>query len=66
MWRVGCIMAEFLTRKPLFPGKSEIDQLNRIFKVQFTQVSSFDCRSYKRSTCLFIAHAPMYIHVVYM
>lgn len=36
MWSVGCIMAEFLTRKPLFPGKSEIDQLNRIFKVKIT------------------------------
>ena len=33
MWSVGAIFAEFLTRKPLFPGKSEIDELNRIFKV---------------------------------
>ena len=33
MWSCGCIFAEFLTRKALFPGKSEIDQLNRIFKV---------------------------------
>ncbi|PIK58548.1 hypothetical protein BSL78_04518 [Apostichopus japonicus] len=32
MWSVGCIFAEFLTMKPLFPGRSEIDQLNRIFK----------------------------------
>ncbi|XP_071945128.1 uncharacterized protein [Antedon mediterranea] len=32
MWSVGCIFAEFLTMKPLFPGKSEVDQLNRIFK----------------------------------
>ena len=33
LWSVGAIFAEFLTRKPLFPGKSEIDELNRIFKV---------------------------------
>ncbi|KAF8764415.1 Cyclin-dependent kinase 11B like protein [Argiope bruennichi] len=32
MWSVGCIFGELLTMKPLFPGKSEIDQLNRIFK----------------------------------
>ncbi|ESO89927.1 hypothetical protein LOTGIDRAFT_164624 [Lottia gigantea] len=32
MWSVGCIFAEFLTMKPLWPGKSEIDELNRIFK----------------------------------
>jgi cell division cycle 2-like protein len=32
MWSVGCIYAEFLQHKPLFMGKSEIDQLNQIFK----------------------------------
>ncbi|XP_062612344.1 cyclin-dependent kinase 11B-like [Saccostrea cucullata] len=32
MWSVGCIFAEFMTMKPLWPGKSEIDELNRIFK----------------------------------
>lgn len=32
MWSVGCIFAEFLSMMALFPGKSEIDQLNRIFK----------------------------------
>ncbi|XP_038216021.1 cyclin-dependent kinase 11B isoform X2 [Zerene cesonia] len=32
MWSVGCIFAEFVTMNPLFPGKSEVDQLNRIFK----------------------------------
>lgn len=32
LWSVGCIFAEFLTMKPLWPGKSEIDELNRIFK----------------------------------
>ncbi|XP_026742794.1 cyclin-dependent kinase 11B isoform X3 [Trichoplusia ni] len=32
IWSVGCIFAEFITMNPLFPGKSEVDQLNRIFK----------------------------------
>ncbi|KAI0492779.1 hypothetical protein KFK09_027055 [Dendrobium nobile] len=32
MWSLGCIMAELLTREPLFPGKSELDQLDKIFK----------------------------------
>lgn len=32
LWSVGCIFGELLSMKPLFPGKSEIDQLNRIFK----------------------------------
>ncbi|CAF0934860.1 unnamed protein product [Rotaria sordida] len=32
MWSVGAIFGELLLMKPLFPGKSELDQLNRIFK----------------------------------
>jgi serine/threonine protein kinase len=30
MWSLGCIMAELLSKEPLFPGKSEIDQLDRV------------------------------------
>lgn len=32
VWSCGCIFAELLAMAPLFPGKSEVDQLNRIFK----------------------------------
>ncbi|KAH1003028.1 hypothetical protein HUJ05_010977 [Dendroctonus ponderosae] len=32
VWSVGCIFAELLQMTALFPGKSEVDQLNRIFK----------------------------------
>lgn len=32
IWSVGCIMAELITKKPLFQGDSEIDQLFRIFR----------------------------------
>jgi len=32
MWSVGCIFAELLTRKPLFPGRNEFDQLDLIWK----------------------------------
>jgi len=31
MWGVGCIMAELLQKKPLFPGKNERDQMDRVF-----------------------------------
>lgn len=30
MWSVGCIFAELLQKEPLFPGRGEIDQLNRV------------------------------------
>ncbi|XP_063847761.1 LOW QUALITY PROTEIN: cyclin-dependent kinase 11B-like [Scylla paramamosain] len=32
VWSVGCIFGELLGMEPMFPGKSEIDQLNKIFK----------------------------------
>lgn len=32
VWSIGCIFAERVTRKALFPGDSEIDQLFRIFR----------------------------------
>lgn len=31
MWSIGCIFAEMVTGRPLFPGVSERDQLNKIF-----------------------------------
>ncbi|KAJ7567215.1 hypothetical protein O6H91_02G137200 [Diphasiastrum complanatum] len=30
MWSLGCIMAEFLAKEPLFNGKSEIDQIDKV------------------------------------
>ncbi|RKP16972.1 Pkinase-domain-containing protein [Rozella allomycis CSF55] len=33
MWSVGCIFAEFVNKEPLVPGVSEIDQLDKIFKL---------------------------------
>ncbi|KAF4513984.1 hypothetical protein B566_EDAN013539 [Ephemera danica] len=32
VWSVGCIFAELLQRKAMFPGDSEIDQLFRVFR----------------------------------
>ncbi|VDN55519.1 unnamed protein product [Dracunculus medinensis] len=31
MWSCGCIFAEFLKLKPIFPGKGELDQIHKIF-----------------------------------
>ncbi|KAF5449388.1 hypothetical protein F2P56_029839 [Juglans regia] len=33
MWSLGCIMAEFLSKEPLFNGKTEFDQLDKIFRI---------------------------------
>jgi mitogen-activated protein kinase 1/3 len=33
MWSVGCILAEMLSNRPLFPGKHYLDQLNHILGI---------------------------------
>eukprot|EP01083_Nonionella_stella_P097756 274804_1 len=33
VWSAGCVFAELATRKPLFPGDSEIDEIFRIFRI---------------------------------
>ena len=35
-WSIGCIMAEMITGKPLFPGDCEIGQLFKIFQIMGT------------------------------
>lgn len=32
IWAIGCLLAEMLTSKPLFPGESDIDQLYHIVR----------------------------------
>uniref|UniRef100_A0A0N4ZJR2 mitogen-activated protein kinase n=1 Tax=Parastrongyloides trichosuri TaxID=131310 RepID=A0A0N4ZJR2_PARTI len=41
MWSVGCIMAELITGKTLFPGNDHIDQLQRIMNVVGTPTEEF-------------------------
>ncbi|XP_055585412.1 cyclin-dependent kinase 2 [Uranotaenia lowii] len=36
IWSLGCIFAEMILKRPLFPGDSEIDQLYRIFRTMGT------------------------------
>lgn len=33
MWAVGTILAEMVTKRPLFPGDSEVDELFKIFRI---------------------------------
>jgi mitogen-activated protein kinase 1/3 len=33
VWSVGCILAEMLNNRPLFPGKHYLDQLNLILAI---------------------------------
>merc|ERR1712168_1375786 len=56
IWSVGCIMAEMLTGKTLFPGTDHIDQLTRILVLCGTpseetlnKITSEEARNYIRS-----------------
>jgi len=40
LWSVGCIFAEMVSKTPLFPGDSEIDQLYQIFRLLGTPSES--------------------------
>lgn len=40
IWAVGCVLYELITRKPLFPGKTAIDQLQKIHEVLGTPDNS--------------------------
>ncbi|CAG8641786.1 1594_t:CDS:2, partial [Acaulospora colombiana] len=33
MWSVGCIFGELVNKEPLLPGRAEVDQLDKIFKL---------------------------------
>ncbi|KAF0924489.1 hypothetical protein E2562_010136 [Oryza meyeriana var. granulata] len=33
LWSAGCILAELLIGRPIFPGRTEVEQLHRIFKL---------------------------------
>ena len=41
IWSIGCIFAEMVTGKPLFMGKSESDQLKKIFKIRGTPSDNY-------------------------
>ncbi|PRW45211.1 mitogen-activated kinase 3 [Chlorella sorokiniana] len=56
VWSVGCILAELLQRKPLFPGKDYIDQLKLIIRTlgtptdeELTFISAPKARSYVKA-----------------
>lgn len=58
MWSVGCIFAEMCTRKALFPGDSEIDEIFKIFRYVF-------CLLYMRAICPSLLLLPPFLSVLF-
>lgn len=52
VWSVGCIFAEMVTQRPLFPGDSEIDELFKIFRFFSFLHNLFHFVSFNEVMCL--------------
>ena len=48
VWSTGCILAELVMKRPLFPGSSAIDMLQRIFALRGTPDTVEDWKSVDR------------------
>ena len=44
MWSIGCIIAEMYLLRPIFPGKSTLNQLERIVEVSGLPKGEIDKR----------------------
>lgn len=59
IWSVGCIMAELLTGRTLFPGSDHIHQLNLIMEVLGTPTDDFMAKISSESARNYIKSLPM-------
>ena len=63
MWSIGCILAELMRRKPIFPGKSHAHQVQLIFEIRgFSKLTdlgfsvSEEASSFLMKRCQFKEH----------
>lgn len=64
IWSIGCIMAEMITCSPLFPGASEGDQLDKIFRVIGTPLEIEWPEEVSVSINSFSRHLPQDLRIV--
>ena len=65
IWSIGCIFAELLTGRPLFPGKNVVHQLDLITDLLGTPSSETLSRVlYLNSFCFIFAQTSYYIIIV--
>jgi len=56
IWSIGCILAEMIQRKPFFPGKNYLDQLNLITNVVGTPTSEDYQHVTHEEACQYLAN----------
>ncbi|KFK40935.1 hypothetical protein AALP_AA2G063200 [Arabis alpina] len=53
LWSTGCILAELFTGKPLLPGRTEVEQMHKIFKLCGSPSEEYWRRSRLRHATIF-------------
>ncbi|CAN6971510.1 unnamed protein product [Brassica rapa subsp. trilocularis] len=53
LWSTGCILAELFTGKPLLPGRTEVEQMHKIFKLCGSPSEEYWRRSRLRHAAIF-------------
>ncbi|CAH2047153.1 unnamed protein product [Thlaspi arvense] len=58
LWSTGCILAELFTGKPLLPGRTEVEQMHKIFKLCGSPSEEYWRRSRLRHATIFKPQQP--------
>lgn len=58
LWSAGCILAELLSGKPIMPGRTEVEQLHKIFKLCGSPSEEYWKRSKLPNAALFKPQQP--------
>eukprot|EP00092_Neocalanus_flemingeri_P011404 GFUD01012287.1.p1 GENE.GFUD01012287.1~~GFUD01012287.1.p1 ORF type:complete len:363 (-),score=81.00 GFUD01012287.1:85-1173(-) len=58
IWSVGCIMAELLTGRPLFPGDDQIDQITKVLNICGTPTNETLSKITSEEAILYIRSLP--------
>ncbi|KQJ91857.2 hypothetical protein BRADI_4g40430v3 [Brachypodium distachyon] len=53
MWSTGCIVAELFTGKPIMPGRTEVEQIHKIFKLCGSPMEDYCNKSKVPETAMF-------------
>ncbi|CAN6349205.1 unnamed protein product [Urochloa humidicola] len=53
MWSTGCIVAELFSSKPIMPGRTEVEQIHKIFKLCGSPPESYCKKSKVPETAMF-------------
>ncbi|XWS37073.1 hypothetical protein CRYUN_Cryun19dG0011600 [Craigia yunnanensis] len=58
LWSAGCILAELLSGKPIMPGRTEVEQLHKIFKLCGSPSEEYWKKSKLQNATLFKPQQP--------